>query len=78
MQAKRRILTFLAVVAAAFVAVAAHAQDQNTPQAKARRAMIGKMAPDLAVGQWINSDGKALSLKSLRGKVVVLDFFAFW
>jgi len=40
--------------------------------------MIGKMAPDLAVGQWINSDGKALSLKSLRGKVVVLDFFAFW
>ena len=77
MQAKRRILTFLAVAVAALLAAAAFAQDQNTPAARARKAMIGKMAPDLAVDQWINS-GKALSLKSLRGKVVVLDFFAFW
>jgi len=78
MLAKRRKLNFLAVIAVALVAVAAHAQDQNTPEARARKAMIGKMAPQLAVGQWINSDGKALSLKSLRGKVVVLDFFTYW
>jgi len=78
MQAKRRILTFLAVAVAALLAATAFAQDQNTPEAKARRAMIGKTAPDLAVDHWLNSDGKALSLSGLRGKVVVLDFFTYW
>ena len=36
---------------------------------------IGKQAPEFAEGSWINSP--ALSLKALRGKVVVLEFWTF-
>jgi cytochrome oxidase Cu insertion factor (SCO1/SenC/PrrC family) len=78
MQANRGILTLLATAVVASSGLTVPAQDQNTPEAKARKAMIGKMAPELDVNQWIHTDGKDLSLKSLRGKVVVLDFFTFW
>ncbi|HWA82258.1 MAG TPA: hypothetical protein VG820_02410 [Fimbriimonadaceae bacterium] len=74
----RPISILLAIFALASVALRAYGQDSNSAQAKARKAMIGKMAPELAVNQWIHTDGKVLSLKSLRGKVVVLDFFTFW
>ena len=36
---------------------------------------IGKPAPELAAGEWINS--RPLSLKELRGKVVLLEFWTF-
>jgi len=36
---------------------------------------VGAMAPDLAVE---NPDGKVLKLSDLRGKVVLLDFWAAW
>jgi cytochrome oxidase Cu insertion factor (SCO1/SenC/PrrC family) len=39
---------------------------------------VGKPAPKLSVSNWINAHGKALSLDKLRGKVVVLDFWAYW
>lgn len=67
-------------LATAFVASFATAggQDPNTPEAKARAAMVGKTAPALNVGHWVNTDGKALSLQNLKGKVVVLDFFTYW
>ena len=74
----RGFLTVLALVSVTSSGVTRAVQDQDTTEAKARKAMIGKMAPELVVDQWINSGGKALSLKSLRGKVVVLDFFTFW
>jgi len=38
----------------------------------------GKAPPALQVDQWMNTDGKALDLASLRGKVVVLDFWGTW
>lgn len=38
-------------------------------------AMEGKRAPALAVRNWI---GEAQNLKKLKGKVVVLDFWATW
>lgn len=38
--------------------------------------MQGKPAPKLALKGWINS--KPLSLKKLKGKIVVLDFWATW
>lgn len=78
MLAKTRTLLLLAAASIMFAGVAAGAQDQSTPAAKARQAMIGKEAPELKVNQWINTDGQTPSLKDLRGKVVVLDFFAFW
>jgi thiol-disulfide isomerase/thioredoxin len=36
---------------------------------------IGKQAPELANGDWINSS--PLSIKELRGKVVLLEFWTF-
>jgi len=38
--------------------------------------MHGKPAPDLALKDWINS--KPLTLADLKGKIVVLDFWATW
>jgi thiol-disulfide isomerase/thioredoxin len=37
---------------------------------------LGKPAPDFGKGQWINS--KPLAWSDLKGKVVILDFFAEW
>ena len=35
-------------------------------------------APEFPVGlEWIHSDGQPLSLASLRGKVVLLDFWTY-
>jgi thiol-disulfide isomerase/thioredoxin/protocatechuate 3,4-dioxygenase beta subunit len=36
--------------------------------------VIGQLAPPFKVGQWL--DGKPINLASLRGKIVVLDFWA--
>lgn len=39
---------------------------------------LRKPAPDFfAVEEWINSGGKPLKMTDLRGKVVVLHFWAF-
>jgi cytochrome oxidase Cu insertion factor (SCO1/SenC/PrrC family) len=38
----------------------------------------GKAPPALQVTDWMNTDGKPLTLKSLRGKVVVIDFWGTW
>ena len=39
-------------------------------------AMQGKPAPELSLKEWINS--KPMDLKDLKGKIVVLDFWATW
>ncbi len=42
-----------------------------------RNALVGKEAPAFPAGaQWLNS--KPLTWRSLRGKVVILDFWAIW
>ena len=38
--------------------------------------MIGQEAPELEISEWLN--GKATTLKGLRGNVVVLEFFQMW
>jgi peroxiredoxin len=38
--------------------------------------LIGAPAPELAAAQWLN--GNAMKLSELRGKVVILDFWAMW
>ncbi|MCI0661164.1 MAG: TlpA family protein disulfide reductase, partial [Acidobacteria bacterium] len=38
--------------------------------------LIGNPAPELLVAQWLN--GQSRSLSELRGKVVLLDFWAMW
>lgn len=38
--------------------------------------LIGKPAPELEISEWLN--GQGTTLKDLRGKVVVLEFFQLW
>jgi hypothetical protein len=38
----------------------------------------GQPPPELDVTGWMNTDGEALSLADLRGRVVVLDFWGVW
>ena len=38
----------------------------------------GHAPPALQVSDWMNTDGRPLDLASLRGKVVVLDFWGTW
>ncbi len=38
----------------------------------------GKVPPTLQVTDWMNTDGTPLTLKAMRGKVVVLDFWGTW
>jgi cytochrome oxidase Cu insertion factor (SCO1/SenC/PrrC family) len=66
MKAKLLVLGALAVAALTSSA----AQSPNS--------LAGKKAPALTVQNWANTNGKTLSLAKLRGKVVVLDFWAFW
>ena len=44
----------------------------------AKNALEGKTPPALQVSGWMNTDGTALKLSDLRGKVVVLDFWGTW
>jgi thiol-disulfide isomerase/thioredoxin len=46
------------------------------PEAKASVSLKGKAAPGFEASHWVNS--KALTLPALRGKIVVVDFWAIW
>ncbi len=47
----------------------------NADQPRPASGMVGKSAPDISLP---NPDGKEISLSSLRGKYVLLDFWAAW
>ena len=49
---------------------------EDNKQRDKLNAMHGKPAPALALKEWINS--KALAPQDLKGKIVVLDFWATW
>ncbi len=50
---------------------------KNIEKLKYRLSLVGKMAPELlTASKWLNS--KPLTLKALKGKVVILDFWAPW
>lgn len=51
--------------------------DEQDAAAAAQSALIGKPAPALTF-TWSNREGGLASLESLKGKVVVLDFWATW
>lgn len=44
----------------------------------AKNALEGKIPPALQVSGWMNTDGTALRLSDLRGKVVIIDFWGTW
>ena len=66
----------------AFATFLLTASAAEAPQVEANRnrsaldAMQGKPTPALAVKDWINS--KPLTMADLKGKIVVLDFWATW
>ena len=66
----------------AFLTFLITASAAESPQVEANRnratldAMQGKPAPALTVKDWINS--KPLTMADLKGKIVVLDFWATW
>ncbi len=50
---------------------------KNIEKLKYRLSLVGKKAPEiLNVSKWLNT--KPLTLKALKGKVVILDFWAPW
>lgn len=74
------ILGVVFLVAALFQIASAGDKSGPTLEANKNRdainALHGKPAPALAVTNWLNS--KPLKLADLKGKIVVLDFWATW
>src|SRR5215216_1787178 len=64
----KKILSMFAMVVAASVLFA------QTPK-PVEGLEIGNIAPDL---KFKNPDGKEIALSSLRGKIVLIDFWASW
>ena len=61
--------------------------DSNTPlgiptaSAKTQYGILGQLAPELNLSNWINGNGKkteSIRLSDYRGKVVYLYFFQDW
>ncbi len=82
----RRLLSIgLALAAAAALAPAASAAPEfpdsyyyyssDNPRRAAHLQLEGKPAPEVKLGQWY---GEKVDLKAMKGKVVVLDFWATW
>lgn len=44
----------------------------------AKAALEGKAPPELQVDGWMNTGGAPMDWASLKGKVVVLDFWGTW
>ena len=52
-----------------------HALNRTEAARRAPETMVGRPAPDISLR---DLDGRALRLRDLRGKVVLLDFWATW
>lgn len=43
----------------------------------AAASLVGKQAPEFTNDTWLNTEGKTLRLKDLRGKVVLIEFWTY-
>jgi thiol-disulfide isomerase/thioredoxin len=85
-KAKPRVLLLLGDVAAAsgdpegarriYDEAAAIADERTMDYVTLRRELVGKPAPDVVSEQWIGAEPRKLS--DLKGKVVLVDFWATW
>ncbi len=71
---------FMARLAMIFVAIVGLfwtwiSRPQDTTSQRSASARIGAIAPDFAL---LGLDGKSIALKDLRGKAVILNFWATW
>ena len=74
-------LALLLVSGVGWAAIPTDAPDDFRREGKnraAKNALEGQSPPVLQVDGWINAPGGDLTLESLRGKVVVLDFWGTW
>ena len=53
-------------------------REGSAAQRVKKDALEGKAPPALEVRDWLNTDGKALTLAGLRGNVVLIDFWGVW
>ena len=66
-------ISILIVVLLSYLSIQAQSP---APAAKVQEGLeVGNMAPDIKLS---NPDGKAIALSSLKGKVVLIDFWASW
>jgi cytochrome oxidase Cu insertion factor (SCO1/SenC/PrrC family) len=79
----------IAVAAVALLASGIAALDdgfkrERSEQTGAQKdALEGKPPPAMIISEWINADewtraGKELNWENLKGKVVLIDFWAYW
>lgn len=64
-------LAFAAAALGALVAVGAAIPAPDLPA-------DGTAAPEIAAGKWFNYLGKTPSIEGLRGRAVLLEFWATW
>lgn len=77
----RTTMVLLALLAGASPAAAQAGSDTDFAregERSAKDALEGRPAPALAVQDWIHAPQGGLDLASLRGRVVVLDFWGTW
>ena len=72
------VLTFSLIALAGAEDFQRERREGDEARNKAKDALENKEAPALSVTNWQNTDGKALSLDELKGKVVLLDFWGVW
>ena len=76
---KEHLISLVACAAIVLASTSLRADAPQLENSKVRELlneMQGKPAPKLALKGWINS--KPLTLENLKGKIVVLDFWATW
>ena len=76
---KKNLISLVACAAIALASISLRADAPQLENSKVRELlneMQGKPAPKLALKGWINA--KPMSLEKLKGKIVVLDFWATW
>ena len=74
--AMRRTLHIIAILLFSLNLQAVEPALENSKVREALNAMQGKPAPALQLNGWLNT--KDLDLEKLKGKIVVLDFWATW
>ena len=73
----KKILLFLVTLSISLSAVVAqeHLSNDVIPDSTGYIIRLGQQVPDIT---WAQADGKTVSIKDLRGKVVMLQFTASW